>query len=152
MGLRSSVIDKIEITGILHDIGKLGVSKLVLNKPGRLTDDEFRQIKRHSELGFDIVSTYKPLFEIATYVKAHHEKLNGEGYPDRLTDEKIPEIAKIISVADIYDALSSKRPYREGLDLDKCLQIMQDMANNHEIDRTILAKLEKIIPNLKIEG
>jgi len=117
-----------------------------------LTEDEFRQIKRHSELGFDIVSTYKPLFEIATYVKAHHEKLNGEGYPDRLTDEKIPEIAKIISVADIYDALSSKRPYREGLELDKCLQIMQDMANNHEIDRTILAKLEKIIPNLKIEG
>ncbi|NPV01060.1 MAG: HD domain-containing protein [Brevinematales bacterium] len=152
MGLRTSVIDKIEITGILHDIGKLGVSKLVLNKPGRLTEDEFRQIKRHSELGFDIVSTYKPLFEIATYVKAHHEKLNGEGYPDRLTDEKIPEIAKIISVADIYDALSSKRPYREGLELDKCLQIMQDMANNHEIDRTILAKLEKIIPNLKIEG
>jgi hypothetical protein len=151
MGLRAAVIDKIEITGILHDIGKLGVSKLVLNKPGRLTEDEFRQIKKHSELGFDIVSTYKPLFEIATYVKAHHEKLNGEGYPDHLTDAGIPEIAKIITVADIYDALSSKRPYREGLALDKCLQIMQDMANNHEIDRTILAKLEKIIPNLKID-
>ncbi|OHD56968.1 MAG: hypothetical protein A2Y33_08385 [Spirochaetes bacterium GWF1_51_8] len=151
MELNNSIIDKIQITGILHDIGKLGVSKLVLNKPGKLTDDEFLQIKRHSELGFDIVSTYKPLYEIATYVKAHHEKLNGEGYPDRLVDEKIPGIAKIIAVADVYDALSSKRPYREALSQEKCLQIMDQMAGNREIEKNILAKLAKIIPYLKLE-
>jgi HD-GYP domain-containing protein (c-di-GMP phosphodiesterase class II) len=144
MGLKPEVIAKITTTGILHDIGKVGVDKSILNKPASLTPEEFEQVEKHSQLGSDIISPHDAFGEIAKYVLHHHEKLDGSGYPLGIAGKDIPLIARIIAVADIYDALSSKRPYRDELPREKCLEIMADMAKNRKIDPEIFAKFVAI--------
>lgn len=149
LGLSQHNIKKIQTAGILHDIGKVGVSKLVLNKPGTLLPIEFEEIKKHPQLGFDILSVFEPYSEIALYVKYHHEKLNGKGYPDGINKNKIPYFTKIITVVDIFDALHSKRPYRGALSDEKCIAIMDRMATNGEIDKHLLKKFVRIVPVIK---
>ena len=143
-------LDKVRTAGILHDIGKVGVSKVIINKPGKLSLEEFEEVKKHPVLGYDIVSIYKPMNEIADYVRFHHEKLNGTGYPDGIDEKKIPLIARIISVADIYDALSSKRPYRDPLSIEQCKTIMEDMVSKQEIDRELFRVLMTILPRIEV--
>lgn len=145
MGLGAEQIAKITTAGILHDIGKVGVNKTVLNKPSQLTPEEFEEVAKHSRLGSDIISPHDAFGEIARYVLYHHEKLDGSGYPDHISSEQIPEIAKIITVADIFDALSSKRPYRAELPVEKCLDIMKEMTLQNKIDPAIFSKLATII-------
>jgi hypothetical protein len=145
MGFSKHRIEKIKTAGILHDIGKVGVRKTVINKPGKLTPDEYAEVQKHPALGYDIVSTFLPFKEIAEYVRFHHEKLNGHGYPDGLTADSIPDLVKILTVADIYDALTSERPYREALESDYSIKIMHKMADDSDIDKQILKMLEKII-------
>ena len=151
LGLASPQIEKIKKSGILHDIGKIGVSNILINKPGKLTPEEFEMVKMHSYLGFKIVSNYKPFYEIATFIKEHHEKLNGSGYPNALTREDLPIISKILSVADIYDALKSKRPYRDELTREKSLLIMQDMVEKNEIDLAIFKTLVDVTSYLLLD-
>lgn len=98
--------------GLLHDIGKIGVPDVILNKPGRLTDDEFAVIKDHPAMGEEILVTITLIDDITVGARWHHERYDGTGYPDRLKGEEIPELARIISVADAYDAMTSTRSYR----------------------------------------
>lgn len=144
-----STMDKVRKSGILHDIGKIGVSNILINKPGRLDPEEFELVKQHSKLGFDIVSQYKPFYEIAVAIRSHHEKMDGSGYPDSLFRQEIPFIARVLSVADVYDALNSKRPYRETLSREKSLEIMQDMVLKNQLDLSVFKTLVDVTAVIK---
>ena len=115
LGLDTTYMEDIEIAGLLHDIGKIAMPKSILCKNGKLTDEEFVVMKSHPVLGEKIVINIKKLQIISEWVKAHHEKWNGTGYPDGLKGTQIPLAARIISIADTYDAMTSTRPYRTAL-------------------------------------
>ena len=109
---------EIYMMGLLHDVGKIGVPDAVINKPGRLTDDEFEQIKNHPVMGARILKRIKEMPKLVTGARWHHERFDGSGYPDGLSGEDIPEEARIIAVADAYDAMTSNRSYRRGMAQD----------------------------------
>jgi putative nucleotidyltransferase with HDIG domain len=105
------------VAGLLHDVGKIGIEDDVLKKGGPLTQDEFRKIQSHVEIGVTILKDLKKLHHILPGVRHHHESFDGNGYPDRLAGESIPLEARILAVADSFDAMSSNRPYRRRLSL-----------------------------------
>ncbi|SDI18951.1 putative two-component system response regulator [Pseudobutyrivibrio sp. 49] len=107
--------EKIFMMGLLHDVGKIGVPDEVINKPGMLTDEEFAKIKKHPGIGAKILNNIKEMPELAAGAKWHHERYDGKGYPEGLSGEEIPEEARIIAVADAYDAMTSNRSYRGAL-------------------------------------
>jgi putative two-component system response regulator len=110
--------EQIFMMGLLHDVGKIGVPDEVINKPGRLTDDEFAKIKKHPGIGGKILGNIKEMPELAAGAKWHHERYDGKGYPEGLSGEDIPEEARIIAVADAYDAMTSTRSYRGALPVE----------------------------------
>ena len=118
-GLPDRDCDQVYFAALLHDVGKIGVSNEIINKPGRLTDEEFAQIKLHPILGYQILSNIKQSPSLSIGAHYHHERYDGKGYPDGLAGEAIPEIARIIAVADAYDAMSSGRSYRDRLSQQK---------------------------------
>ncbi len=105
--------EEIYMMGLLHDVGKIGVPDAVINKPGKLTDEEFAKIKTHPERGARILQNIEEMPKLATGARWHHERFDGKGYPDGLSGEDIPEEARIIAVADAYDAMTSHRSYRD---------------------------------------
>jgi len=105
----------LKFAAILHDIGKIGVEDHILRKPGKLSDEEYDQMKQHTLMGAEIIGHIKQLHWIIPGLKYHHEKLNGKGYPEGLSNGHIPLIAKIVAVADTFDAMTSDRPYRKAL-------------------------------------
>ncbi len=111
MGKSKAEQDKIYEMGLMHDIGKIGVSEEIINKPGRLTDEEFLTIKKHTVIGYDILQSITEMPDLAVGARSHHERFDGTGYPDGLAGEAIPEAARIICVADCYDAMTSTRTY-----------------------------------------
>ncbi len=118
-------LETIRIAALLHDVGKLGIPENILNKPDRLTEEEYAFIKKHSAMGEKIISRV-PNFEMVTHaVRSHHEHWDGGGYPDRLSKDSIPIIARIITVADVWDALTADRPYRKGFPIHEALKIMK---------------------------
>ena len=118
-------IEAIEQAALLHDIGKVGVPDYILMKPGRLTDHEFSQIASHSSVGAAIVDSARFPASVADAVRCHHEHWDGSGYPSGLKGEEIPRLARILSIADCFDALMSDRPYRPALSLDAAVDIMK---------------------------
>jgi len=120
-------IETVFIGGRLHDIGKIGVRDDVLLKPGKLTDDEFSIIKQHPVIGAGIIQSIPSLSDILPIVKFHHERMDGNGYPNGLKGDEIPFWARITAVADTYHALTSARPYREPVGHDKALQVIEDV-------------------------
>jgi HD-GYP domain-containing protein (c-di-GMP phosphodiesterase class II) len=110
--------------GLLHDIGKLGVSNRILDKPGRLTDGEFARIREHPKLTYDILSRVTPFHGIVETAANHHERLDGSGYHRGLTAEDLDLPSRILAVADVYDALTQERPYREALPKEKALEVL----------------------------
>src|SRR6056297_264711 len=129
---------------LLHDIGQLGVANTILDKPGKLTDDEFAQMKQHPVLGFDILSRVSAFHTMAHIAAAHHEKLNGRGYPYGLGASELTQDMRILAVADVFDALTAERPYREALTLKKTYEIMDKMAVE-EIDPQIYTHLKAAV-------
>ncbi|MFA7577093.1 MAG: HD-GYP domain-containing protein [Candidatus Muiribacteriota bacterium] len=115
LGFDKHFIERLEYAGMLHDIGKIGIIETILNKNGRLTEDEFDVIKKHPVIGADILSSVSFLEDIVPIVRYHHERWDGNGYPEGLKGEDIPVGARIIAVADTFDAMTSDRPYRKGL-------------------------------------
>lgn len=101
--------------GLLHDIGKIGVPEEIINKPGKLTDTEYQIIQSHTTIGSDILKDIKTFPDLSIGARSHHERYDGRGYPDKLAGENIPQPARIIAVADAYDAMTSTRSYRKGL-------------------------------------
>ncbi|QDT04402.1 Cyclic di-GMP phosphodiesterase response regulator RpfG [Rubripirellula lacrimiformis] len=125
LGFDEDGVARIRMAGILHDIGKIGVQDSVLCKPGRLTEDEFEQIKQHPVLGYEILKGIRPFRKILPAVRHHHESWDGTGYPDGLVGTNIPRDAQVLAVADAFDAMTSDRPYRSGMPLDKVVAIFQ---------------------------
>ena len=121
MDIDQDDIKDIKLAGLLHDIGKIGTSDYLLDKPGALTKDEFMQIKKHPAQGAQILKDIKQLRDIIPYIKYHHEKIDGTGYPSNLSGERIPLGAKILHVADSFDSMTSDRPYRPSPGLEFAL-------------------------------
>ncbi len=121
MNIDQDDIKDIKLAGLLHDIGKIGTSDYLLDKPGALTKDEFIQIKKHPAQGAHILKDIKQLRDIIPYIEYHHEKIDGSGYPSNLKGDKIPLGAKILHVADSFDSMTSDRPYRPAPGLDFAL-------------------------------
>ncbi|MBI5937098.1 MAG: HD-GYP domain-containing protein [Betaproteobacteria bacterium] len=128
----------------LHDVGKIGIPDGILLKPGRLDDDEFRVMKTHVELGEDIIRNSGFLSSARDVVACHHEKFDGGGYPRGLAGKAIPVVARVFAVADVFDALTSKRPYKPAMPLDDALNILHDGAGQH-FDPTIIQAFEDIV-------
>ena len=118
----------LRMAGILHDIGKIGVPDKVLNKPGRLNRDEFKKIFLHPEEGEKILSPLRCLYGVREVVLYHHERYDGTGYPRGLKGEKIPIFARIVAIADSYDAMTSTRPYRHALSRKKAIEELENKA------------------------
>jgi len=115
LGLNEQELKDLEIAAVLHDIGKLGVPDKILKKPGRLTKEEYEIMQQHSANGEKLLNGIGNLEKYKKYIRAHHERYDGFGYPDGLKGEEIPLISRIIFVADTFDAMTSNRPYRQGL-------------------------------------
>ncbi|UCH86968.1 MAG: diguanylate cyclase [Dehalococcoidia bacterium] len=122
IGLRPECVLDIRIAGLLHDIGKVTVNESILNKPGKLTEEEFAKVKQHAPLGAAImISEAEALQQLATIVRHHHERFDGTGYPDGLAREDIPLEARILSVVDVFDAMTHERSYRKALSIEEAM-------------------------------
>ena len=151
LGLDEDHVERIFLTSPLHDVGKIGISDTILLKPGKLTDDEFEIMRTHAAIGaailrepaagtrvyleqqgLDAESDANPLLHAAAVIAlSHHEKWNGQGYPNRLAGEDIPIEGRIVALADVYDALSSERPYKKAFPEEQVLSILADGAGSH---------------------
>jgi len=120
----------LRLAGLLHDVGKIGVPEYVLNKPGELTDEEYEKVMLHPVDGAEIISTIQSPFvpEIAAAVRHHHEHWDGSGYPEGLSGEEMPRVARVLALADSFDAMPSDRPYRKGFSMDRAVKIVKDCA------------------------
>ena len=125
LGYQADDQKRIRMAGILHDIGKIGVEDSVLLKPGRLTAEEFEKIKAHPVLGYEILKGIRQFRDILPAVRHHHESWDGKGYPDGLAGEEIPRDAQVLAVADAFDAMTSDRPYRKGMPLERVIEIFE---------------------------
>ena len=128
MKLTEEKLEQLEIACLFHDVGKIKIPDSILLKKGKLNSSEYREMKRHPEYGAEILSKAASLLKYIPAVKHHHEWFNGAGYPDGLSGEKIPLPAAIISLADVFDAMTSDRPYRKALSVKESLQIMKGLA------------------------
>ena len=136
IGLNAEECEQLYLTGLLHDVGKIGVPDRVLLKSGRLTDDEFELIKMHPEIGYRIIAPIAELSFTLPGILHHHERIDGRGYPHGLRGEKIHRSARILAVADAYDAMTSSRTYRSAMTPERARAILEEGAGtqwDHEI-------------------
>ena len=128
LGCNRKQVDTIYLSGLLHDVGKIGIDDNVLRKPGKLTEAEYEHIKTHAEIGFKILKDIQQLDDVLPVVLHHHEQWDGKGYPHGLAGDSIPQLARIVAVADSFDAMGSDRPYRKGMCEEKLDAILHDGA------------------------
>ena len=126
MGLSGKSLENLRIAAMLHDIGKIGIDERILNKPGSLTKEEFNKIKEHPVIGANIISEIDFLKDVANIVLSHHERYDGTGYPNNKTYREIPIESSIICIVDVFDALTSDRPYRKAMSFEKSIKIIED--------------------------
>lgn len=131
LGLDAEKMRILSVGAFLHDVGKIGISDTILLKRGKLTDDEFNLMKKHVSIGVEIVRNSSWLSEAVSVVECHHEKFNGTGYPGKLAGEAIPLEARVFAVADVFDALTSERPYKQPFSLEVALEIMRHDSGTH---------------------
>lgn len=150
MGCSSEELDILNFAGHLHDIGKIGIRDDILLKPGRLTAEEFEKIKEHPVIGANIVEQLGFWDRERQIIRCHHERFDGNGYPDGLAGENIPFLARILSVADVYDAISSDRAYRKKMEEDKILNIINEGAGS-QFDPQIVDAFLRLYQNGALE-
>jgi len=144
MGLSDEDQDLVHLCGLVHDVGKIGLPAGLLEKPGALTLDERRQMEKHSAIGEEILRNVDDYAEIAVIVRHHHERVDGRGYPDGLHGDEIPLLARIISVADAYNAMTSDRPYRDALP-SRVARLRLAQAVESQFDTSVVAAFEAIL-------
>jgi len=144
MGLPEDQQELVHLCGLVHDIGKIGLPAGLLEKPGPLTLEERRQMEKHSEIGERILRNVDDYSEIADVVRSHHERIDGMGYPDGINGDDIPLLARIIGVADAYDAMTSDRPYREALP-SRVARMRLAQAVGTQFDTGVVAAFEAIL-------
>ncbi len=133
--------------GLLHDIGKIGVSEAVLHKAGPLTPEEMEHVRSHPSKGYVICKGLKSIAESLPVIKNHHERFDGEGHPDKIEGEKIPLFARIASLADAYDAMTTNRPYRKAMRPEEALEILKKEKEWGQWDPRLLDEFVKIVRN-----
>lgn len=147
LGLQPEEIAWLRMAGLLHDIGKIGVSDAVLTKAGRFSAEEFEEMKRHAEYSQNILSKVAftdELEELEVLAPAHHERLDGSGYPEGRRDDQLPRKARILAVADVYDALTQTRHYRRGMTMHEAFKEI-DAMTPHQLDRHCVAALKAFL-------
>jgi putative nucleotidyltransferase with HDIG domain len=130
MGLPSEDVRRVRLSALLHDVGKIGIDDRIIRKPTALTEEEFEIMKTHPVKGAAIMDAIPELHDVIPGMKHHHERWEGGGYPDGLTGEEIPLQARIVSVADTFDAMTTTRPYQQAMDLRFVFQRLRDLAGN----------------------
>jgi HD-GYP domain-containing protein (c-di-GMP phosphodiesterase class II) len=143
MGLPPEQVGYLRDAAKLHDIGKIGITDDVLSKQGPLTEQEWAIMKKHPEIGESIIGSISSLKPLCDIIRHHHEKLDGTGYPDRLKDEQISLPVRILSVADIYDALITDRPYRKGMPLRQAEAVLRAMVE--ALDQKVVDALFHVV-------
>lgn len=145
LSLSERDLDAMRKGALLHDIGKIGIKESILLKPGKLTDEEMSHIRTHPARGFDICSPLKSLEPCLPIIRSHHERMDGQGYPDSLKGNEIPRVARITAVADAYDAMTTDRPYRSGMKKAEALAIFKnEMASGQWDPECVKAMLEVV--------
>jgi HD-GYP domain-containing protein (c-di-GMP phosphodiesterase class II) len=144
LGLAQDEVFRLRIASILHDVGKLGIRDGILNKPGGLSEEEFAVMRQHPDIGAQIMSSIKTLKDIIPGIRNHHETWDGKGYPDRIAGEQIPMVARIIGVADTFDAMTTNRPYQEAMTLEFVVGKMRDMSGTRFDPKVIEAFLTAV--------
>ncbi len=154
LGLPESERVELELAATLHDLGKIGVPNEILEKPGKLTRQEFAMIKMHSYLTFTLLDSVGGLEEVARIAGSHHEKLDGSGYPFHIESDEISTSSRILAVSDVFTALAEDRPYREGLPPKQIKRIMQDMVTKQHLDGrivdTLLGNVDEVVRAMKV--
>src|SRR5262249_6718710 len=133
---------------LLHDIGKIAIDDQILRKPGRLSDDEFNKMKSHVLRGYEIVQMIPGLAWALPVVRGHHERWDGRGYPDGLAAEEIPLVARVVAVADAFDAMTSDRPYRPGMPAARAFAELQACVGSH-FDPECVAAFLRVRPQVE---
>lgn len=141
LGLSAVDRETVRRGALLHDLGKISIPDAVLNKPGRLTPQEFAVVKRHPLEGVRIVEPLRSLRATLPLIRWHHERANGSGYPDGLAGDAIPRTARLLAVADVFDALASDRPYRPAMVREECLRVMREDAAGGGLDPELVEAL-----------
>jgi len=144
LGLTSEEMERLRVSALLHDVGKIGVDDRVLKKPGQLTDEEFDLMKQHTIKGANIMRPVSQLNEMLPGIELHHERIDGKGYPYGLKGDQIPLMARIIAVADTFDAITTNRPYQSAMDLDYALERIRSLAES-KFDASVVGALESAI-------
>ena len=146
---RGDFIEKIKMAALLHDIGKVGISDTILNKPGKLNRKEIKRIQSHPEIGYRILQKTTIFEDVSFAALYHHERFDGQGYPEGLKGEEIPLEARIIAVADAFDAIVSDRPYRKGLTYTQAFEEINQHVQSQFCPRVvnILNQLRTILPD-----
>lgn len=145
VGVNARELSILRLGGIVHDIGKVAVRDDILNKPGKLTDEEFEIVRRHPVIGYDILRPSRTFRDVLPIVRWHHERPNGTGYPDGLSGDQLPLLPRIIAVADVFDALSTTRSYRPAFSLAEYTAILRRAAEKEELDPSLVEVLLEIL-------
>jgi HD-GYP domain-containing protein (c-di-GMP phosphodiesterase class II) len=140
-GLGDHECFELKVAGFLHDLGKLAIPTEILEKPGKLTDEEFNIMRGHTFYTFRALEPIEDLHQINQYGSYHHERLDGTGYPFRLSHKDLPLGSKLLAVADVFTALTEDRPYRKGMSNEQSLIILEKMGENNKLD----AKIVKLV-------
>ncbi|WP_051904486.1 HD domain-containing phosphohydrolase [Hippea jasoniae] len=143
LGLDAKQQEKIYLSGLLHDVGKIGIPDNILLKPGKLTPNEYNIIKYHAEFSYKIIKNIKRFEDIAYFVRYHHERCDGSGYPKGLLCHDIPVGARILAIADVFDAITTTRPYRKKLSPQRALEVLEEMKG--QLDRDIVEKASDVL-------
>jgi cyclic di-GMP phosphodiesterase len=144
MGLPDEEVEEVRMAGRLHDIGKIGIREEILGKEGPLTAEEYEQVKQHVVIGSQILAPLQHLGEIIGFVRSHHERWDGQGYPDRIKAGDIPRGARILAAAEIYDALTTSRPYQEKMPPEVAVERMRDLSGS-VLDPEVYRALEAAV-------
>jgi len=139
LGLHEEEIEKIRVSALLHDVGKIGIDDRILKKPSALTDEEFEIMKTHPQKGFKIMSQIPAMRDFLPGMYMHHEMINGQGYPRGLKADEIPMQARIVSVADTFDAMTTERPYQHAMDLEAALTRLKSFVGTRYDAKVVAA-------------
>jgi HD-GYP domain-containing protein (c-di-GMP phosphodiesterase class II) len=144
LGLSAAELDRLRISALLHDVGKIGVEDRILKKPGKLTDEEFELMRQHTTKGANIMRPVAQLKDVLPGIELHHERMDGGGYPYGLQGDQIPMMARIIAVADTFDAITTNRPYQSAMDLEYALDRIRSLAVT-KFDAEVVAALDAAV-------
>ena len=144
LGLDADTVENVRLAGRLHDVGKIGVSDMVLAKPSALTPEEYAQVKEHVRIGLEILAPLRHLGHVLRYVADHHERWDGKGYPKGLAGEEISIGGRILAAADAYEAVTSARTYREAMTPEQALTHLARLAGSL-LDPTVFAALRTVV-------